>query len=250
MLVADVSVDRPLLGPDDRHHVQAVLRLGPGDEVVACDGRGAWRVCRLPALVRARDEAEPTGLEPTGAVEREPRRAPMLTVAFVPAKGERPEWVVQKLTEVGVDRISVLTSARSVVRWEGTRAERSLSRLRRVAREAAMQSRRKWLPEVLGPISFETAVGHRGAGELSPGTAAGVGVALAHTQGGVPLRSEHHTVLTGPEGGWAPGELAAAEEAGATTVALGAHVLRAETAAVVAGALACALREGLVAPGG
>ena len=73
---------------------------------------------------------------------------PGLTVAFAPTKGERPEWVVQKLTELGVDRIVPLISERSVVRWAGERGAGAVERLRRVAREAAAQSRRVWLPDV------------------------------------------------------------------------------------------------------
>ena len=69
-------------------------------------------------------------------------------MAFAPVKGERPEWVVQKLTELGIDRIVPLFSERSVVRWSGARGQATVERLRRVAREAAAQCRRVWLPEV------------------------------------------------------------------------------------------------------
>ena len=62
-----------------------------------------------------------------------PPARPAVTVAFVPTKGDRPEWVIQKLTELGVDRI-VPPSRRSVVRWDGDRGERAAERLRRVAR--------------------------------------------------------------------------------------------------------------------
>ena len=67
---------------------------------------------------------------------------PELTVVFAPVKGERPEWVVQKLTELGIDRIVPLRSERSVVRWTGQRGQATVERLRRVAREAAAQCRR------------------------------------------------------------------------------------------------------------
>ena len=74
-------------------------------------------------------------------MQSEPAAVPALTVAFAPVKGERPEWVVQKLTELGIDRIVPLVSERSVVRWSGARGKATVERLRRVAREAAAQCR-------------------------------------------------------------------------------------------------------------
>ena len=146
-------------------------------------------------------------------------------------KGERPEWAVQKLTEIGVDRIVPLQTARSVVRWPLGEADRQLDRLRRVAREAAVQSRRLWLP-VVGPVTG-----------LAEAVGAESGVALA-SPGGAPPTLDHPTVLVGPEGGWTDDELAW----GAPTVSLGPTVLRTETAAVVAGTLLCALRSATVRP--
>ena len=161
-----------------------------------------------------------------GGIVREERPAPEVTVAFAPVKGDRPEWVVQKLTELGVDRIVPLGTARGVVRWDGERAERSLERLRRVARAAAMQSRRTWLPEVTGLVPFADAVAWEGAALAEPG--------------GDPPTLASPVVLVGPEGGWAQDELAAE----VPRVGLGPTILRAETAALAAGVLLCALRSG------
>ncbi|MCU1346901.1 MAG: methyltransferase, RsmE family, partial [Acidimicrobiia bacterium] len=146
-----------------------------------------------------------------------------------PVKGDRPEWLVQKLTEIGVDRIVPLVAARSVVRWDGDRATSALERLRRVAREAAMQSRRPRLPVVEAPVPFATAVAWPGACVTSP-------------EGSAPSLT-HPVVLVGPEGGWTDEELAAA---GAQTT-LGQQVLRSETAALVAASLLTGLRSGILA---
>jgi len=140
--------------------------------------------------------------------------------------------VVQKLTEAGVDRIVVLDSLRAVVRWEGERRARAVERLRRVAREAAAQSRRAWLPEVVGAADLDEL-----RSRLAP-----VPLALAEL-GGDPPSVRAPAVAVGPEGGWE-----ASEVAGQPMVGLGPHVLRAETAAVAAGLLLCALREGVVGP--
>ena len=216
--------------PGDAHHLAQALRLRPGEVVVAADGRGRWRACRFagPAAGRAGP-----ALHADGPVLSSPRPAPEITVAFVPVKGERPEWAVQKLTEAGVDRIVVLRSARAVVRWEGQRAARAVERLQRVAREAAAQSRRAWLPEVRGVHTLAEL-----ADLLVP-----VPLALAHP-GGDPPSTRAPAVAVGPEGGWEEAETGA----GYPLVGLGPTVLRAETATVAVGLLLCALRAGLVGP--
>jgi len=215
------------LAEEDAHHLARVLRLRPGEPVVAADGAGSWRL----GVFRAAGAP----LEAAGPLSTEVRADPPVVVGFVPVKGDRPEWTVQKLTEVGVDRIVVLRSARAVVRWQGERAGPALERLRRVAREAAAQSRRAFLPEVEGifdPVGL--------AGVLSP-------VALALAEPGAPPPTRETTaVAVGPEGGWDPAELAAVPG----HVGLGPGILRAETAALGAGILLCAIRDGLAEPPG
>ena len=218
--VADL--DAPELDPADRHHLERVLRLRPGDEITVSDGRGGWRTCRLG----------PPGLEPLDGVRHDPRPSPEIAVAFALVKGERPEWAVQKLTELGVDRIVPFAAARSVVRGEGERAARQAERLRRVAREAAMQCRRTWLPEVEDVMTFDE-------------VAARPGAVLADREG-TPPSLPGGPVLVGPEGGWSDEERARE----IPRMALGEHVMRAETAAVAAAAVLGALRAGLVAPAG
>ncbi|HEX9969372.1 MAG TPA: RsmE family RNA methyltransferase [Acidimicrobiales bacterium] len=224
VFVADL--DAPVLDDDDAHHLGRVLRLKAGEPVSASDGAGSWRPCTWAGDGR---------LDPAGEVVVSAAPAPEVGVGFAPVKGDRPEWVVQKLTEVGVDRIVVVSTARGVVRWEGDRAARHVERLRRVAREAAMQSRRVRLPSVEGVVRFSSLVAG-GGGD-------GGAVAVAEP-GGAPPSLECPMVLVGPEGGWSEDELTA----GAARVDLGPTVLRAETAAVAAGVLLCALRARLVGP--
>jgi 16S rRNA (uracil1498-N3)-methyltransferase len=219
VFVADPAA--PLLEPAVAHHLGRVLRLADGEAVVATDGRGRWTRCRY------RGDGS---LDAEGPVELEVAPGPALTVAFTPVKGERPEWVVQKLTELGIDRVVVLSAARSVVRWDPRRAAAAIDRLRRVAAEAAAQARRVWLPEVAGVV---------GPDALDPDR-----VAMAEP-GGQPLTPSVTGVAVGPEGGWSPEELA-----GFRTVGLATHVLRAETAAVAAGVLLAAQRAGTVSPHG
>ena len=218
--VADL--DAPALHGDDRHHLEHVLRLRPGDPLTVSDGAGRWRPCRLTA----------DGVEPVGDVIAAPAPAVELTVAFALVKGQRPELVTQKLTELGIDRIVPFVAARSVVRWDEAKADRELQRLRLVARAAAMQSRRCWLPRVDAVATF-------------PQVAALPSAARAD-RGGEPPTLATPVLLVGPEGGWADEERARPLRA----VGLGDPILRAETAAIAAGVLLAALRSGIVrAPG-
>jgi 16S rRNA (uracil1498-N3)-methyltransferase len=226
----------PVVAPDDVAHLVSSLRVRGGETVLAADGRGTWTRCRVAGPPGERPGADGAALlvrDGPVVVEAAPEVA--LTVAFTPVKGDRPEWVVQKLTELGVDRIVPLRTARSVVRWDGDRAGRSLARLRRIAREAAAQARRAWLPEVTDIMTVA---------ELAGGAPAGR-PALAE-RGGAPPSLDHPVVAIGPEGGWEPSEIGG----GFATVGLGPNVLRAETAAVTIGAVLCALRAGMVAPAG
>ena len=223
---AHVFVDdltRPELADEDRHHLERVLRLRPGEEVTAADSAGGWRRFRY---------AGAGVLEADGDLELRPAPGPLLTVGFAITKGDRPEWTVQKLTEAGVDRIVPFVATRTVVRWEGETGARHLDRLRSVARGAAMQSRRPWLPEVHEVVDFPTAAALAGAAGC-----------LAQP-GGEPPRLDRAAVLVGPEGGFTDVELAC----GLPKMDLGPTILRAESAAMAAGVLLSALRAGLVAP--
>ena len=242
------------VGAEDAHHLKSVLRLRPGEPVGVTDGRGGYLRCRYVGGSAV--------VEPEGPPVVSPPRAPTLTVGFAPVKGDRPEWAVQKLTELGVDRIVVLSTDRGVVKWSGDRAASHLARLEKVARAAVMQSRQVWMPSIEGPVpapallSGSIAAGPAGSGAGAVGSgacrvgvppaalASGPGAALCQ-MGGPPPTVAVHTLLVGPEGGWSPAEMAAA---GTSVVGLGPAILRAETAAVAAGVLLVALRAGLVAP--
>ena len=141
---AHVFVDdlgAPELDDRDHHHLARVLRLRDGQPVTVSDGRGRWRraIWRGDGVVADGDvhDAAPVHL---------------LTIAAAIPKGDRLEWMVQKLTEVGVGEICLVDCARSVVRWNADRAAAQRGRLERIVRDAAMQSRRVWLPAVRGPV--------------------------------------------------------------------------------------------------
>jgi 16S rRNA (uracil1498-N3)-methyltransferase len=204
-----VDLDAPELDVDDAHHLGRVLRLRDGERVTASDGRGRWRSCRFEA----------NSLTVDGPVESEEVVAGV-AVLFALGKGDKPEVVVQKLTELGVSRIVPFVAERSVVKWDDSKARRNVERLRKVAREAAMQSR-----QVVLPIVDDVQPSLTDAVSL-------VGDVVLAEPGGSVLDGSVVAVAVGPEGGFTATELD-----GRRTVSLPGGILRAETAAVVAGAL-------------
>lgn len=215
------DLERPELRDEDRHHLTRSLRLRPGDPFTASDGAGSWRVCRLGS-------GSEGGADPDGEVVFVEAPQPPLTIGFALIKGGRPELVVQKLTELGVDAIVPFTAEHSVVRWDADRATRHTERLRRVAREAAMQSRQVRLPEIGEPTDFATLAAH-------PGT-------IRADITGNPPSLNHPTVLIGPEGGWSESERHQLD-----AIRISSSVLRSETAAITTAALLTALRDDVVA---
>jgi 16S rRNA (uracil1498-N3)-methyltransferase len=166
----------------------------------------------------------------------EPRPRPGLSVLLSPPKGDRLTWAVQKLTELGVDRIVLVESTRGVRRWEGERATRIGPRLEAVAREAAKQSGHRFLPEVAGPIPWAEAV----VPDVEPTV-----VLWERARGGLLAslpedRPDRLALVVGPEGGIPEEDAVAAERAGAVLAGLGPAILRIETAAVAASAVVLA----------
>ena len=207
VFVEDIS--HPVLTDGDVHHLSRVLRLKNGEVVSCSDGRGAWRVTHW------KDGA----VESVSEVVTEPERSISLTVAIAPVKGDKTDLTIEKLVEIGIDRIAILQPLeRSVVRWASDKTSQVMDRYRRIALAAAMQSRRVYLPEIVGPVSLD-ALGVNGIAMAEPGGQA--------SWDGV------RTLVIGPEGGFSPNELASS----LPTIDLGSTILRAETAAIVGASL-------------
>ncbi len=213
------SLDHPQLAETDHRHIARVLRARPGEIVTVTDGRGNWRQGVVPT-----DWSDPSiGLAELGRVHSvAARRA--VCVAFALVKADKPETVVQKLTELGIARVVLLSAAHSVVRWDTDKAAKNLVRLRSVAKEALMQSRGVWLPEVSGPVTPAAFV----QAEQSGGR-----IVAAAQFAGAEVSNAIDTILIGPEGGWSAEE----RSVFGRTVSLSHNVLRAETAAIAAGVL-------------
>ncbi|WJM14305.1 16S rRNA (uracil(1498)-N(3))-methyltransferase [Microbacterium arborescens] len=203
----------------EAHHAAGVRRVRVGETVTVGDGAGAWLEGTVTAAdpklvrieVRVRDEY--------------PEPARRVTLIQALAKGDRDELAVQACTELGIDAIVPWQATRSVSRWSGPKVERGVQRWATIAREAAKQAHRAWLPAVEAPLSTAE-VAQRCARErvlvLEP--------TATRRLSDVDAGEGDVSLVVGPEGGIAPEELDALTAAGAITVRLGDTVLRTSTA--------------------
>ena len=213
--------DDVTLDDEAGHHLSRVRRVRAGEVVTVADGRGHWR----PYVV-VRVEPGAVNLHAQDDVVAEPRLAPRLVVAFGLTKGAKPDLVVRKLTELGVDGVTVLAGRRSVPRWSEGRAGAAVARLRRIAREAAVQCRRARVPEVDGlrPVTDL----HDRPGLVVADPAGDEPATLTPPVGG------EWVLVVGPEGGFDADESAGLR---GVRLRLAPHVLRAETAAIAGAAV-------------
>lgn len=212
---AATGAERFSLPPEIAHQVTRVLRLRDGEEITLLDGAGGEARCRLKDGECVVVERTAAGGEPTHH----------LTLWQALLKGDHLEPVIRPGTELGIARFGLFVSERCVAR---DLTPRRLERLRAVAREAAEQSERGRIPAVEAPVSFEEALK-----AAAPGS-----VLLFERHEGKRLTElEPPTgVFIGPEGGFTPGEVEAAQRAGLAIAWLGPRILRSETVAVAVAA--------------
>lgn len=215
---------------DDHHYLFRVRRLSAGDRLVLFDGEG------VEAEATVTSAGPRTGTLEVAAPRAVAAGAPRVTVVLSIIKGERMDWCVAKLVELGVGRIVPLAAERSVVRLDPDRAERRVVRYRAQVRAAAQQSRCAVLPHVDPICRLDGALERVATAELK--------LLLWEDPRAIPLRSAvparapaSVAVLVGPEGGFTSAEVEQAAAAGFATVSLGRRILRAETAAVASAAI-------------
>lgn len=196
---------------EETRHMKA-QRVKPEGKVSLFTGKGIVAVGQLLG----------TGKVKILEVHEVPPSPHALAVAVAVPKGDRADWMLQKLTELGVSTIIPLKSEHSVV----LPREAKQDRWQRILVEACKQSKQAWLPELLPLSTIEQALAHKA--ELK----------LLLDQAGRPARDvlQHLTPRTlafiGPEGDFTDGEKAALLKAGCVAASLGTSTLRIETAAM------------------
>ena len=208
------------LGEDASHHISKVLRMQPANEITVFNGQGGeWRV-RIEAINKRQVQVLPIEFQDANRTS-----SCSVHLALPLIKGDRMDYALQKATELGAASFQLLTTSRTEVRLDGGRLDKRLPHWQQVVISACEQCGMNRIPVVHAPVSLtdymtqENAalklIAHPGEKPLLPDALKSI--------------SEVH-LLTGPEGGFSPEELAQANSHGFQPFALGPRVLRAETA--------------------
>ncbi len=231
----EVSGNTAALVGDHAVHLVRVLRAEIGQQFDIATGAEV----RLGTISCISDDR----VEFTLGVAREVKATPNITLALAIFKFDRMEWAIEKCTEIGVARIIPVIARRSDAHLAAAAVKRH-ERWERIVRQAAEQSRRSAPPEIAGPVQLKDLASFLPPGALTRVVLAESLVESDESRLAEVLQSFSGTQPTevalavGPEGGWADGELAWFREAGWVAASLGGTILRAETAAIVATALA------------
>jgi 16S rRNA (uracil1498-N3)-methyltransferase len=208
-------------------HVRDVLRLGTGTELELFDAAG--RVARGEIVA-----TEPRVIVRVGEIRSVTRSTPHITIAAAVPKGERADWMIEKLSELGCDRFIPLAASRSVVLPQG---KNKLDRWIRIATESAKQSRRRGIMKIEPLTSVADALtsnGERGAFLSTEPSAQPIADVLD-------ANAEAIRLFIGPEGGWTDDEMALFAKHTFRGLKLTDTILRVETAAVAAMAVVACL---------
>lgn len=210
-------------------HCTRVLRLGVGDEIDVTDGDGHIYRCRIESLGKKLG----CGLTILDKEDRPPHWAKSVTVAIAPTKNiDRMEWMIEKLVEIGIDRIVFVRTMRS------ERKSLRMDRIERVAISAMKQSLKSVLPELITDLSFTDFVAEQSRAEdcckLIAHCASDLALGERKEAQDWYERLSDTTILIGPEGDFTSEEILLAQKVGFHPLSLGLSRLRTETAAVFA----------------
>jgi 16S rRNA (uracil1498-N3)-methyltransferase len=212
---------------DEGFHAANVRRIRAGEDLDLSDGHGTVAHCVVDEVAKSRLTAR--------VLDRRtvPLATPGVTVVQALPKSDRSELAIELATEAGADAFVAWQASRCVARWDGPqKIDKGLRRWAAVARSAARQSRRPYIPSISGVVSTAELVRRvhdDGATALvlhESATAKLAELPVAQT--------DSLLLVVGPEGGISDDEIAALSDAGATAVRLGPTVLRTSTAAAVA----------------
>jgi 16S rRNA (uracil1498-N3)-methyltransferase len=222
----ELTVGPVLLEGPEAHHLRTVCRLRPGDQVCLFNGDGREYLAHVTSMQR-----RGVGLEVTGVAAPCRELGFRLVVAAPLPRGDRSQFLLEKLTELGVAHFVPLETERSVVHTHDAKVEK----LQRYVVEASKQCGRNVLLRVEPPAPWQE---YSRRSELPPRRLLGDPRGTSLRERAEPPRVVDTAIAVGPEGGFTPGEVEGGRAAGWQAVSLGPRVLRVETAAIVLAALA------------
>jgi 16S rRNA (uracil1498-N3)-methyltransferase len=212
-----------LLEEAPSHHLAKVLRMQPGRGLVLFNGQGGEFKADILALHKKQVEVQ------VGEFSAENHQSPLaLELAIGLSRGDRLDWVLQKATELGVTKISLLLTARTEVKLTGERLHKKREHWQQILISACEQCQRNLVPELADVQTLDE--------WLTTSTAARKFVLHHRDNRGLPAHEAPTSValLIGPEGGLSDDEIQRAQAAGCAPLTLGPRILRTETAPLTA----------------
>jgi 16S rRNA (uracil1498-N3)-methyltransferase len=228
--VTQIYDSSALISGEEFHHLRHVLRLQVGDNVTLRDDQGKEHHGTITAFTASAAEVTISQSKQVSTSHLH------LTLALGLLKGQKMDLVIEKVTELGVDRIAPFTSTFTISQLPTDRQSDRLSRWQRIAQSAAKQSG-SIVPRILAPQTFVQLC------DSAPSTSPTLLLYEHERAATLKAFAGNHSefsalcVIVGPEGGFAVGEIERAREVGIHVVRLGPHILRSETASIIAVAL-------------
>ena len=218
-----------IISGENARHISKVMRMSPGDEIIIVHENVAY-ICEIQTI------DQDVIVQQTGKTIPSPEMPLKVDIACGLPKGDKLELIAQKATELGMHALIPFAAERSIVKWDDKKAKKNQERLQKIAQEAAEQSHRTHIPEVVQPLSFKQLIqtfsfydavfiADEEDAKLAERTSFKQKLQALDTS--KPLKI---LCIFGPEGGISRQESVAMLQAGAQTMSLGPRILRAETA--------------------
>lgn len=216
---------------EDVKHISKVLRCKVGEKLEICDKDNSEYVCEITDI--SKNQVDLNILE-----KNEIKRESDLKVKLYQGlpKSTKMEFILQKLTEVGVDEIILVSTKRSVVKVDDKKEGKKLERWERIIYEAAKQSKRGKIPTLRGVLSFDEALEDMKNNDMN--------ICPYENEKTVSIKSairgsdiNNIGIFVGPEGGFEEEEIQTLQDIDSKVVSLGPRILRTETASVVASSI-------------
>ena len=209
---------------DDEHHVLHVMRMKKGDEIEVVDNQKLF-LCRL-------DQTNPLVISVIHEIASDVELNEDVTLLFALAKGDKIDLVLQKATELGVKKVALVQSERTVVNYESKDLEKKTLRFEKIMKEASEQCHRLIVPKFLGVFDLKK-LPKDAYSDLNYVAYEKDANDVNNSFKGLE-KNKSISILIGPEGGFSEKEIDALTKQGFIRTSLGKRILRAETAAIYA----------------
>ncbi|WP_071395818.1 16S rRNA (uracil(1498)-N(3))-methyltransferase [Bacillus tuaregi] len=214
---------------EDCHHISKVMRMKEKDEIICVSDDQRTALCSIAEI--STDQVTASVIQ----WKEESVELPVtVTIVSGLPKGDKMEWIIQKGTELGAAKFIPFTADRSVVKWDGKKADKKITRWKKIAKEAAEQSHRTVIPEITEPVNLSALLKDAKSYDVKlvayeEEARQGEVTALVSSLKGLE-KGGSLLIVFGPEGGLTDNEVEKLKADGFHPCGLGPRILRTETA--------------------